>query len=141
MKTLARTLITALVLISIPVFAATDRTQLIRHKITIPEDGSLDEILELSNTWRTRILERADDIGQVRYLLREIEPDKRYELLVMYELIDPDDLPESAKGVQDLMVEEWGSMEKSQDFLREMWRYINPEDNEREVFVELDRPE
>ena len=39
------------------------------------------------------------------------------------------------------MIEEWGSMENAQAFLRQMWRYIDPEENEREVFIELQRPD
>ena len=91
-------LLAAVVATALPLFASENRTQLIRHHITIPDGGSLEEILELSHTWRTRILERADNIGEVRYLLKMIEPDKRYELLVLYELVAESELPPGPKA-------------------------------------------
>ena len=109
--------------------------QSIVHHIAVPDGGSFQEALDLSQEWRERVLDKMPDITQVRYLLDSLSADTA-RLLVLYER-DPYNQPRGdVPTMQDLIVDAWPDTTIRAAFFENLGRYIDPARNERGRWVE-----
>ncbi len=108
----------------------------IDHKIIIPEDGSVDEVLKVSSEWAELVLKQIPGIKDVRYLLSYSETDT-LNLLVLYEYESREDAAKSGQAVNGLIDKNWPDKEARDAFFARFRKYINPTNNVRKPYKEI----
>ena len=106
------------------------------HKIIIPEDGNIEEILQVSSEWSERVLKQSSVIKDIRYLLTYTESDTM-NLLVLYEYESIEEASKSGASIQELINKNWPDEKERNEFFARFRKYINPNNNIRKSYKEI----
>ncbi|MBL4788477.1 MAG: hypothetical protein JKY60_05315 [Kordiimonadaceae bacterium] len=113
--------------------------QTITHTIRVPEGGTLEEGLALSNEWREKVLDKNPYIASVTYLGRPVS-DTEYKLLVLYEYASEDNVSKGNAAFPELMKAAWGDDAGVKVFLDKLWQYIDRTENISHRYATVSRP-
>lgn len=130
-----------LLTLSAPSYAAEisgDYVRAITHTIRVPEGGTLDEGLALSNEWRQKVLDQNPHMASITYLGRAVS-ESEYKLLVLYEYTSADEAQKAGPEIGRLMSEAWPGDGGSEAFLARLHRYINPAENVSHLYTTIGR--
>lgn len=109
--------------------------QSIVHKIIIPEEGSLEEALALTQEWTESVLRKNENIDEVRLLLSNTESDT-LDLLVLYKF--KENVERSTNEInQELIKKRWPGENDFQQFIAKLHTYIDPKMNRKSLYKEL----
>lgn len=131
----------ALMMISLPSAAAEltgDYVQAITHTIRVPEGGTLEEGLALSNEWRAKVLDKNPHMASITYLGRAVS-ETEYKLLVLYEYNTVEDARQAGQMIGQIMHTAWQDAGGSEAFLAKLNSYINPSENVRHMYQTVPR--
>ncbi len=109
--------------------------QTITHKIIVPEGGSLNEALSLSQEWVENVLRKNENFRDIQLLLSDTSKDT-VDLMVVYNY-KTEFNRDTNEINQELIKAYWkedGSFEK---FLEKLHSYINPKLNQISRYREL----
>ncbi|PCI64311.1 MAG: hypothetical protein COB37_01665 [Kordiimonadales bacterium] len=102
--------------------------QTITHTIRVPEGGTLEEGLALSNEWREKVLDKNPYIASVTYLGRAVS-NREYKLMVLYEYASEDNVSKANAAFPGLMEAAWDDDAGVKVFLNKLWKYIDRAEN------------
>ena len=109
--------------------------QIIVHKIIIPENGSLEEALELSKEWTENVLRKNENFEDIQLLLSDTSKDT-IDLMVLYKY--KSNITQDTNAInQELINKYWTKEGTFEKFLKRLHSYIDPKMNKRSVFKEL----
>lgn len=105
------------------------------HKIVIPDGGTLQEALALSQEWTEHVLRKNENFTDIQLLLSDPSKDT-IDLLVLYTYRE--NISRNTNDInQELIEAHWGDESNFNRFLDRLHQYILPENNVRRVFREL----
>lgn len=113
--------------------------QTITHTIRVPEGGTLEEGIALSNEWRTKVLDKNPYMTSVTYLGRKVG-EHEYKLLVLYEYDSAEEVSKANAVFPALMAAAWPGEAGSQIFLQKLWKYIDRAENVSHHYETIVRP-
>lgn len=126
---------------SVPAFAAEltgTYVRAITHTIRVPQGGSLEEGLALSNEWRQKVLDKNPHMASITYLGRAVS-DSEYKLLVLYEYVSAEEARQAGRMIGEIMARAWEGAGGSEAFLARLNRYINPAENVSHLYETVAR--
>lgn len=113
--------------------------QEVTHTIRVPEGGSLEEGIALSNEWRVKVLDKNPHIVSVTYLGRTVS-DSEYKLMVLYEYASAEEATKANALFAQLMAVAWPGESGPQLFLEKLWKYIDRSENVAHLYETVGRP-
>ncbi|MEO1135626.1 MAG: hypothetical protein AAFW68_03310 [Pseudomonadota bacterium] len=120
-------------------YAAEDlgrRVQTITHHVTIPEDGSVDEIKALTAAWSERVLKRNPNFADIQVLMSDVI-DQKAVIFVLY-TYSRAPLERSTDEInQELIAEAWPDETDRNTFFQNFGRYIDRRENISATYHEL----
>lgn len=128
-----------LLLISISSFSQSyqkdNQVQVIIHQMIVPEDGTLEEGLALTQEWTEHVLRKNENFESIQLLLTDSESDT-LDLMVLYS-IKNDTKRSTQEIINELIKARWPEDEDFKNFLAQLHRYIDPTQNRRSMYREL----
>lgn len=131
-----------LLAVSLPLVAEEQTGSIVRsivHTIRVPEGGTLEEGLALSNEWRVKVLDKNPHVLSVTYLGRKVS-EREYKLRVLYEYASEEDAIKANAMFPKLMAEAWQGEGGSRLFLNKLWKYIDHRENVSHLYETVARP-
>lgn len=111
------------------------RVQVITHHIVIPENGTLDEALSLSQEWTEKVLKKNPNFDEIELFVSETKADT-IKLMVLYRYSD--EITRDTNEInQELISQGWPGEGEFDSFIGKLRKYINPALNEMHVFQAL----
>lgn len=109
--------------------------QVIEHFIVVPEGGTLERALALTQEWTEHVLRKNKNFESIQLLLSDTAMDT-VSLMVLYKY--KAQLTEDTNEINQRLIQaHWPEAGSFDRFIKELHTYINPKLNKRTVFKEL----
>ena len=109
--------------------------QVIVHKIIIPEGGTLNEALSLTQEWTENVLRKNENFDSIQLLISDTSKDT-IDLMVLYTYKE-ETTRDTNEINQELIKRNWPEDGDFEKFISRLHKYINPRLNERSIYKEL----
>lgn len=122
-------------LVSAQSYKPVQRVQVIEHFIVVPEGGTLERALDLTQEWTEHVLRKNENFENIQLLMSDAAQDT-VSLMVLYKY--KEETTEDTNQINQRLIRSHWPEEGSFDrFIKELHTYINPKLNKRTVFKEL----
>lgn len=104
-------------------YQETQSIQVITHKIIIPEDGTLEEALSLSQEWTENVLKKNPNFSKIELLVSDTKKDT-VDLMVLYRLNK--NITKNTNEInQELIATHWPEEGSFDAFIKKLRKYTN----------------